>query len=385
LNVSVRMKSRTPLKQYSLTAAVFLLRIFGMASNRDSLQVLKERTVANYMSLFKPLDRTPRYNLVSVMANVDAGLTHLLQGDLVFLSKQLFPDTAEGEYLRAHWSSRIPPLYAVAATGSVEVSGIAGRSVPAGVVFKSASGKRYFNEKSYNIFGNGKVIVNVKAENAGLDSNLEKGSPLSIVSAIPAGIDSTAIVGDEGILGGTDAESDEEYLVRVLVTLRNPNRYGQHGDFAAWALDATPEVTSAWEFRNFGVFGALLIQVINGNQTSGVYQVKNLATVRDYISTVSPPVVFDVRTPSLIPINLEIKLMPFEKTQKNIELVETRLKVYLQQIAKPGIRITSGMLKSAVIDGVTITDAEIKLAGDIAGIISTTILEYPVLGNIAWV
>jgi len=355
-----------------------------MALNRDSLQVLKERTAANYMSLFKPLDRTPRYNLVSVMANVDAGLTHLLQGDLVFLSKQLFPDTAEREYLRAHWSSRIPPLYAVSAIGNVEVSGIAGRPVPAGIVFKSASGKRYFTEKSYNIASNGKVFVNVKAENAGLDSNLETGGSLSIVSAIPAGIDSSAIVGDEGILGGTDAESDEEYLVRVLITLRSPNRYGHQGDFTVWALDATPEVTSAWEFKNFGVFGALLVQVINGNQTSGVFQVRNLTAVRDYISSVSPPVIFDVRTPSLIPLNPEINLLPFENTHKNIELVETRLKTYLQQIAKPGIRITSGMLRLAVIDGVTITDVKIKLAGKIVGIISTTILEYPVLGTITW-
>jgi len=353
--------------------------------NRDSLQVLKERTAANYLSLFKPMDRTPRYNLVSVMANVDAGLSHLLQGDLVFLSKQLFPDTAEGEYLRSHWSMIVPPLYAVAAIGNVEVNGIAGKPAPAGIVFKSASGKRYFTEKAYNISSNGKVIVNVKAENAGKDSNLETGSPLSIVSSIPAGIDSDAKVGDEGILGGVDAESDEEYLVRVLVTLRNPNRYGQYKDFEAWALDATPEVSAAWEFRNFGVFGALLIQVINGNQMSGVHQVKNLAAVRNYISTVSPPVIFDVRTPSLIPLNPEIKLMPFENTQKNIELVETRLKAYLQQIAKPGIQITSGMLKTAVIDGVTITDAVIKLSGNIIGIISTTILEYPVLGTITWV
>jgi len=129
----------------------------------------------------------------------------------------------------------------------------------------------------------------------------------------------------------------------------------------------------------------LLIQVINGNQTSGVYQVKNLAAVRDYISTVSPLVIFDVRTPALIPINPEIKLMKFENTQRNMELVEKRLKAYLQQIAKPGVCITSGMLRLAIIDGVTITDAEIKLAGDIAGQMSTTILEYPVLEAIAWV
>jgi len=356
-----------------------------MAFNRDSFQVIKERTTANYMTLFKPLDRTPRYNLVSVMAAVDAGLAYSLQGDLFFLSKQLFPDSAEGEYLRAHWSRIIPPLYAVAAIGYVEVSGIVGIPVPAGTVFKSFAGKRYFSEKAYTVSNGGKVIVSVKAEITGVDSNLEAGSTLTIVSARPTGVDSKAIVSVEGISGGADAESDERYLVRVLSTLRNPVRYGKKGDYAAWALDSTPEVTSAWEFRNFGVFGALLIQVINGDQKNGVYPVRNLAAVRDYISNVSPVVLFDVRTPSLVQLNPEIQLKPLENTQGNIELVETRLKAYLQQIAKPGIQITSGMLKSAIVDGVKITDAVIKLAGDIAGIKVTTILEYPVLGSITWI
>jgi len=355
-----------------------------MAFSRDSLRVLKERTYANYMSLFKPLDGTPRYSLVSVLANVDAGLAHSLQGDLVFLSKQLFPDSAEGEYLRAHWSSKVPPLYAEAAAGNVEASGITGISVPAGVVFKSASGKRYFSVKSSGISG-GKALVNVKAENAGSDYNLEAGNKLKIVSAIPSGIDSEAIVAEGGILGGADAESDEEYLVRVLVTLRNPSRYGKRGDYEAWALDATPEVTNAWEYKNFGIFGALLIQVINGNQMAGVLQVQNLAAVREHISMVSPPVIFDVRTPAFVAVTPEIKLPPLEDTQANRELAEQRLKAWLQQAAKPGIQVTAGSFREAIIDGVIITNAVVKLNGNIAGVIPTTILEYPVLGTITWV
>lgn len=34
------------------------------------------------------------------------------------------------------------------------------------------------------------------------------------------------------------------------------------GDFAAWAVDSSADVSKAFEFKNFGVFGALLIQVI---------------------------------------------------------------------------------------------------------------------------
>jgi uncharacterized phage protein gp47/JayE len=206
----------------------------GVAFNKDSLKVLQDRTYSNILSLYKPIDKTPRYNILYVLANVDAGMFHLLQGDLSFLAKQLFSDTAEGEYLRTHWASRVPPLYAVAAIGKVMVNGNAGVSVPAGCVFRSSAGKRYFTEKAFIIGSDGKVLVDVKAENAGTESNLEAGSTVSIASTIPTGVDSAAIVGDAGILDGSDAESDEEYLSRVLVTLRNPSRYGQRGDFAAW-------------------------------------------------------------------------------------------------------------------------------------------------------
>ncbi|GMO64733.1 MAG: hypothetical protein Ta2A_12510 [Treponemataceae bacterium] len=355
-----------------------------MPFSRDSLAVLKDRTYANYMSLYKPLDKTARYNLIRVLANIDAGMYHLLQGDLEFLSKQIFADSAEGEYLRAHWSSRVPPLYAVAAIGTVIVSGVAGVAIPAGIIFQSDSGKRYFIEKASHIGSSGTAVVEVKAQEAGSESNIEADKNLTIVSAIPAGIDSKAVTGETGILGGSNSESDSEYLARVLIALQNPSRYGKRGDFATWAIDATPEVSDAWEFKNFGVFGALLIIVINGNQTSGVYPVENLQAVRDYIDTVSPPVLYAVRTPELVPLNPAIALLPLEDTQGNRELAASRLKLYLQTAANPGITITAGALRVAIIDGMDITSATVKLNDDTTGFISTTILQYPVLGEITW-
>ena len=75
-----------------------------MPFNRDSLAVLLNRTYAKYQSLFKPLEKSPKYNLLKVFAAVDAGMYHQLLGDITFLEDQLFPDTASGDYLRLHWS-----------------------------------------------------------------------------------------------------------------------------------------------------------------------------------------------------------------------------------------------------------------------------------------
>jgi hypothetical protein len=51
---------------------------------------------------------------------------------------------------------------------------------------------------------------------------------------------------------------------------------------------------------------------------------------------------------------------------------------------KPGCTITAGALRLAVIDGVSVTGAEVKLNGDEAGSVLTTVLEYPVLGEAIW-
>jgi uncharacterized phage protein gp47/JayE len=351
---------------------------------RNSLAALLDRVYANYTGLFRPLDKTPRQNLLKVFASVDAGIYHQLLGDLDFLSKQIFPDTAEGKYLREHWSSRTTPLYAITASGEAVMTGTADRPVPSGVVFEAASKERYYLENASRLDGCGAALVTVKAENPGQQANLAAGEKLSVISALPAGVDSQAVVSGGGIIGGADAESDEEYLARVLAALRNPSRYGKTGDFALWARDASAEVSAAWEFKNFGVFGAVLVQVIKGNQMDGVQQVDNLAEVRNYISAAAPPVLFELRTPAIMPVNPSVSLPPHEDSQQNRELAETRIKTWMQLAARPGAQITAGALRMAVIDGVTITDATVRLGGSTVGIFATTILEYPYAGEITW-
>ena len=355
-----------------------------MPFSRDSVGVILDRVYANYKSLFKPLDKTPRHNLLKVFASVDAGIFHQNLGDLDFLALQLFPDTAGGDYLRAHWADRVTPLYAIAANGWVIMTGLPGKPIPSGTVFAAASGERYFIEKSYRTGTGGAVTVNVKARNTGSQTNLAAGQELAVVSSIPSGVDSKAVVAGEGITGGADAESDEEYLARVLLWLRNPVRYGKKGHFAAWARDASPEVSNAWEYKNFGVFGALLIQVINGNQMNGVHPVDNLEEVTRYINEVAPPIIFTVRTPEIISLNPVVSLLPHEDSQENRETAVSRLKAFLQLLAMPGVQVTAGALREAVIDGVMITGAAVKLNGDAMGIVSTTILQYPSIGEVSW-
>jgi uncharacterized phage protein gp47/JayE len=356
-----------------------------MSFRRDSLAVLLDRVYANYTSLFAPLGKPPRNNLLKVFASVDAGMYHQLLGDLDFLARQIFPDTAEGPYLREHWSGRVTPLYAIPAQGTVTLTGTPGRSVPAGLLMQSGSGEQYYTEAACHIGAEGTAEARVTAQNTGVVANLDAGEELKIISALPPGIDTIAVAAGEGLKGGADDETDAEYLARVLLALRNPGRYGKVGDFALWAVDSSVEVSSAWEFKNFSVFGALLIQVIKGSQIEGVSQVDNLALVRSYLDSVAPPVMYEVRTPELVSLNPSLALLPQEDTQQNRETAVSRMKTYLQVAAEPGASITAGALRTAVIDGVDITGAQVLLGGSAAGIMPTTILQYPVLGEVEWV
>jgi hypothetical protein len=354
-----------------------------MAFSRDSLAVLQNRTYDTYKSLFRPLDNTPRHSLLKVFAQADAGMYHQLLGDLDFFSRQLFPDTAQGDYLRLHWSSRVPPLYAQAARGTVDVSGTPNIAIPTGTVFASMSGERYYTEGSYRIGDSGTVTVTVKAEKSGSNANLGGGEKVAIVSALPAGIDSEALTSGSGIGGGADSETDAAYLTRVLTYLRNPSRYGAKGDFAAWALDSSIEVSGAWEFKNFGIFGALLLVVIGGNQLEGVQPVSNLQAVTDYINSVAPPITFTVRSPSLVPMNPTVALGD-DDTDSNRGIVSERMKIYLQSVGKPLTQITAGEMRWAIIDGVVIKNPQVKINGSTTGIMETTMLEYPILGVTTW-
>jgi ribosomal protein S1 len=60
------------------------------------------------------------------------------------------------------------------------------------------------------------------------------------------------------------------------------------------------------------------------------------------------------------------------------------MKAYLQTAAKPGTQITAGALRNAVIDGVAVTDAAVKIGGGVTGIVPVTVMQYPYIGEVAW-
>lgn len=350
-----------------------------MAIEKENLESIKKRITENYVSSFNALEGTTKYGMLKVIAEVEAGIYHQLLGDIEFLSKQIFPDTAEGVYLRSHWADRVPPLYAQCASGYITITGIAGVRVPSGCVFSSALGNKYYTRDSVKINDSGSVEVFVQANEGGLSSNLAKGSTLKLSSNLIAGMDTEAKVIEIG--GGTDGESDEAYLIRVLNYTRVSNRYGRVGDFAAWAIDASSEVTKAFEFKNFGVFGALLITVVGGDAESGFVKVFNTEAVKKYIENFAPPILFTVRSAEIIEIVPTVTLLKKENTISNRTLIRHALKTYFDNSVSPGMNISESVLEKVINDGVNVTNATLALSG---GNKKLSRLEFPQLGEIIW-
>lgn len=345
----------------------------------QNIEEIKNKIYNQFYSRLKPLENTPKNDLVKVISEVESGIYHSILGDIDFLKKQIFPDTAEKDYLRAHWSDRVPPLYPATASGTIEIKGTAGVSVPSGSVWKSTQGKTYFTTNSYVIGSDGTVEAEVQAENMGADSNLSAGSKLTLSSNLIAYVESEATV-KKNIAGGTDGETDENYLVRVM-NYYKASVNGKKGDFISWALESSSEVSLAWEFKNFNRFGALIITVLGGNYSSGFIEVSNTARVQEYIENLAPPVIFTVMAAEIIKINFTVDLLDKEDTVANRNRIKDAYDSYFKEYAKPDLHLDAQTFRDLVVDAQTITDATVTIEG---GDKYITQIQFPVLGEIKW-
>ena len=345
----------------------------------QTLNNLKNKIYNQFYSKLNPLENTPKYDLVKVISDVEAGIYYSLQGDIEFLKKQIFPDTAEKDYLRAHWSDIVTPLYAETASGTIIIKGVAGVSIPSGCIFSSTQGKTYATHKSYVVGSDGTVEVEVQAENMGSDSNLSSGSKLNLSSNLIANIESEATV-SKAIAGGTDGESDEQYLVRVLNYYKNVEN-GKKGDFVSWALASSSEVAKAWEFKNYNRFGALLITVVGGNATSGFLEVSNINSIQNYIEKLAPPIIFTVKSAEIIKINVSVKLLEADDTISNRNKIKETFASYLEEYGQPDMNIKGQTFRDLIVDATTMSDATVSVDG---GDKYITQLQFPVLGDITW-
>ena len=244
-----------------------------------------------------------------VTARALSGTAYELYGYQDWIARQSNPATCDEVMLLrwADWRLEDGPTPAVAATGPVLVSGSSGFLVDAGQVYQSDDGRRYVVAQAVTLVA-GAATLQVIAEDVGNLGNLEAGSLTAVTPVM--GVNPTAIIGADGIVGGTEQEDVEALRARVQAAFKNPSKVGNGPDFVEWALEV-PGVTRAWALPRWmgpGTFGLVFVRDGDPDIIPTAAQV---AEVQAYLEKKRPVTAeIYVFAPEARALNFTLRLMP---------------------------------------------------------------------------
>jgi uncharacterized phage protein gp47/JayE len=211
---------------------------------RPGLGALRLRVADDLVDKLPGADARLRVNNLRAFSEVEAGVAHLLYGRLDWSFRQLFPDTAEREFLD-RWASiwGVPRIPASRASGPAIWVAQPDTTVPEDALIRRADGVQY-RAPAGGVEANGHIALQLECESYGADGNAEPGTLLRFMTT-SAGVAVEGEVADPGLLGGADEQSDPALLQAVLTRIQLPPHGGAAFDYVRWALEV-PGVTRAW-------------------------------------------------------------------------------------------------------------------------------------------
>ncbi len=201
-----------------------------------------------------------RRAVLRVLGDVQAGLAHLHYGYLDWIARQAVPFTCTDEFLEG-WAALkgVTRKSAEMAKGSVTFSGEPGTILPSGAAVVRADGVSYTTRDTMAVGANRTVTAAVMANDPGVGGNADAGVAMALSPAV-AGIQSPGVAATD-LIGGADAESDDDLRTRMLAAYRVTAQGGDAEDYVAWALEV-PGVTRAWCARNGAGIGTVVVYVM---------------------------------------------------------------------------------------------------------------------------
>jgi uncharacterized phage protein gp47/JayE len=314
---------------------------------RPSLTEIIDRVIADISSRITGIDSAVlRRSLLGILGRAEAGAVHLLYGYIDWVARQVIIDTAEAEYLE-RWAriwgiTRNPATFA---SGSVTFTGTNGTIIPDGTIVQRQDGVQYATQGDVTISG-GTATVAVLAVEAGDERDMSAGAAVFLLQPI-AGVQSTAAVAAGGIADGTDVESDQRLLARLLQRIQNPPQGGAESDYILWALEV-PGVTRVWVSPMELGAGTVTVRFVTDDDPDGIIpDAPKVAEVQEHIDEKRPVTaeVFVV-APVAVPLNMTIKISP--NTPAVQAAVQAELEDLITRDAVPGGPILISRLREAV-------------------------------------
>jgi len=280
-----------------------------MPFNRPTLDQLIERVEGDIKGGLG-ITTVLRRSFVGVIARALAGLSHLLFGYLDFTSEQVFPDTAETEFLD-RWSAfwGIFRNEATFTELNITITGNEGGTVPASTVYTRGDGTEYTLDAEATIGVGGSVVGKVIAVEAGDNGNLADGETLSLASPI-VDVDSDATVASTEV-EGEDRETDAQLRSRLVSRVQQAPLGGAANDYIQTML-AVPGVTRAWVLPLGSGPGTVDCSFVeDGEDPIAPASGAKLQEVTDAIETFKPvTALVQVFSPTLAPADFDIKISP---------------------------------------------------------------------------
>ena len=244
-----------------------------------------------------------------VAARALSGTAYELYGYQDWIARQSNPATCdEAMLLRwAEWRLEGGRNPAVAATGAASVIGSTGALVDAGQLYQSEDGRRYTVLHAVTLV-DGAATLQVMAEAVGSLGNIEAGSLTAVTPVM--GVNATASIGPDGIVGGTEEEALEALRGRVQAAFKNPSKVGNGADFVEWALEV-PGVTRAWALPRWmgpGTFGLAFVRDGDPDLIPSPVQVAEVQAYLDLKRPVTSEIY--VVAPEARPIDFSLHLVP---------------------------------------------------------------------------
>ncbi len=321
-----------------------------MTFTRPTLTDLIARVEADINTRLPGGDSRVRRSFLGVMARTLSGLAHGLYGYLDWISKQVFPDTAEAENME-RWANiwGITRKASVKATGTVTCTGTDGASIDTGLILRTSDEIEIITTSS-GIIAGGTLVLNVEAVDPGELGNLETGTVVTFVSPL-GGVDADALTG--ALTGGEDTESDILLRGRLLDRLQEPPMGGAERDYIKWAKEVAG-VTRAWVFPEEDGAGSVRVRfMMDDTYSDGVPLAGDVTTVDAYIS-IKRPVTAElfVSAPTAVPLDFDITLKDESgatiNTPSIVAQVTAELTDMIRRDAIPGGKILISHVKEAV-------------------------------------
>jgi uncharacterized phage protein gp47/JayE len=358
-----------------------------MAFQRDDIQTILDRVRGDMRSALG-VQTILRRSFLGAIARALSGLSHMLHGHIFWLSKQIFADTSEDEYLERQCAvygiSKISPTFAKL---SLEATGTNGTVVPAGTVLQRDDGLQFTSTDDATISG-GSATLEVEANEAGASYNTDAGNVLTLVSPI-AGIENEMEV-LAITMEGEDEETNDSLRERLLARIQTPPSGGAAFDYVTYAREVAG-VTRAWVFPGHLGEGTVGVSFVEDNDVDPIPDNAKTQEVQSYIEE-RAPVEADVYVfaPTRKTVDMTIKISPNTVAVQNairaeIEDMFNRLAQVAGSWGGVGITNAGKIELSKINEAISIADGEEDHAvvTPTADIVPAT-GEIALLGTITW-